>query len=120
MIPGDLQLKENEHLHFSKFVGSPFLWTAGRCHDGTGPVRMPTAEPAGSVAAGTGFLDGACTESTRTFGRCGRKLAWKFDKGLCCKLFAGDGGGGGLSKGLLLKVSDIWIGCWIKGSLSGT
>jgi len=116
LIPGDLQLKENEHLHFSKFVGSPFLWTAGRCHEGTGPVSMPTADPAGSVATGTGFLDGACTESMITVGRCGREDAWKFDKGLCGKVF----GGGGLSKGLLLKVSDIWIGCWIKGSLSGT
>jgi len=77
---------------------------------------MPTAEPAGSVAAGTGFLDGACTESMRAFGRCGLKGAWKFDKGLCGRLF----GGGGLSKGLLLKVSDIWIGCCNKGSLSGT
>jgi len=75
LIPGDLQLNENEHLHFSKFVGSPFLWTAGRCHEGTGPVSMPTADPAGSVATGTGFLDGACIESTITAGLCGRKGA---------------------------------------------
>jgi len=77
---------------------------------------MPTAEPAGSVAAGTGFLEGACTESMTKLGRCGRKGAWKFDKGLWGRLF----GGGGLSKGLLLKVSDMWTGCWTKGSLSGT
>lgn len=80
-MPGDLQLNENEHLHFSKFVGSPFLCPAGLCHDGTGPVSMPTAAPAGSVATGTGFLDGACTESIRKGpgggggggGRCGRR-----------------------------------------------
>jgi len=36
---------------------------------------MPTADPAGSVATGTGFLDGACIESTITAGRCGRKGA---------------------------------------------
>jgi len=62
---------------------------------------MPTAGPAGSVVMGTGFLDGAYTESID--GRCGRKGTWKFDKGLCGKAF----GGGGLSNGLLLKVSDI-------------
>jgi len=77
---------------------------------------MPTADPAGAVATGTGFLDGACTESMITVGRCSCEDAWKFDKGLCGRVF----GGGGLSKGLLLKVSDMWIGCWIKGSLSGT
>lgn len=100
-MPGDLQLKENEHLHFSKFVGSPFLCTAGLCHDGTGPVSMPTAEPAGSVATGTGFLDGACTESMSTGGRCGRNGPVKLDTGLCCNSnWVVGGGGGGLSYGL--------------------
>jgi len=80
LIPGDLQLKENEHLHFSKFVGSPFLGATGLCHDGTGPVSMPTAEPAGSVATGKGFLDGAYTESISTVCGGGRT----FPKGLCC------------------------------------
>jgi hypothetical protein len=93
-MPGDLQLNENEHLHFSKFVGSPFLCTAGLCHDGTGPVSMPTAEPAGSVATGTGFLDGACTESTRPDGgRCGRDGLAKLGTGLCCNSNCVVGGG---------------------------
>jgi len=118
LMPGDLQLNENEHLHFSKFVGSPFLCATGLCHDGTGPVSMPTAEPTGSVATGNGLLDGACTESTRIVcgGRCGRKPA----DGLCCNWTGGGGGGGGLPYGLSTYVSDTWTGCWTNGSRSGT
>lgn len=117
LIPGDLQLNENEHLHFSKFVGSPFLCTTGLCHDGTGPVSMPTAEPTGSVATGTGFLDGAWTESIRKLsGLCGRP--WKVVvTGLYGSVV---GKGSGRSYGGLLKVSETWIGCWSNGSLSGT
>lgn len=122
LIPGDLQLNENEHLHFSKFVGSPFLCTDGLCHEGTGPVSMPTAAAAGSVATATGFLDGACTEST--YGRCGRTCGgWKLENGRCG---VGSGSDEGLSYvglsyvGLVLYVSDKWTGWTTSGSRSGT